>query len=571
VSTARADAVVVGLGAAGGLVAAELALGGLHVVGLDKGPGHTDADFRYKQDEIKYYVRGAGIPGRGPDPITWRPDEGARAVPLPWATEVYPLADPLHLPPAGGTGGGSVRWTAAAWRFREADFRMRGAIAERFGASALPEDCTLADWPIGYRDLEPYYDRVEWELGVSGRAGNVGGRILAGGNPFESPRRRGYPLPPLRRGTADGRFVDASRRLGYHPFPQPAAIASAAYAGRAACTYCGHCHGYPCHVGAKASTNLISLPAAVASGNLDVRPYARATRVFRDPAGRVSGVSYIDVMGRAMDVATEIVVLACYTLENTRLLLLSGIDGSGHTGRHYMTHNYGDLRGVLPEWTNPFMGPQVAGSVIDDVTSELIPDNDAGVVWGSPIIGEGGDIQPIEAAHMRPASVPRWGRALKDWLRESYRHLYQMCSQTTSLPSARAYCDLDPAVRDALGLPALRITHEWSDYDRQAAKYMMGVKRRLAAEMGMTHWWEAPAAPRYHVSNHEAGTYRMGEDPRSSVADRAGQCHQCAGLYLTGGGLFPSYGSYNPTETIQALALWTADHILRGEAAGPSR
>jgi len=561
VRAARADAVVVGLGAAGGLVAAELALGGLRVVGLDRGPSQTDADFRYKQDEIKYYVRGTGIPGRGADPMTWRSDAATRAVPLPWAAEVYPFADPLHLPPAEGTGGGSVRWTAAAWRFREADFRMRSAIVERFGASALPEGCTLADWPIGYRDLEPYYDRVEWELGVCGRAGNVGGRILAGGNPFESPRRRGYPMPPLRRGTADARFVEACRRLGFHPFPQPAAIASRPYAGRAACTYCGHCHGYPCHVGAKASTHL-SLPAAVAAGNLDVRPHARATRVLRDAAGRVRGVSYVDVMNRTVEVASEVVVLACYMLENTRLLLLSGISGGGHAGRHYMTHNYGDLRGLLPEWTNPFMGPQVAGSVVDDVTSELIPDNDAGVVWGSPVIGEGGDVQPIEAAHMRPAGVPRWGGGLKRWLRESYRHLYQMCSQTTSLPSPASWCDLDPELRDPLGLPVLRITHEWSDYDRRAAEYMMGVKRRLAAEMGMTDWWEAPAAPRYHVSNHEAGTYRMGEDPGSSVVDRFGQSHECSGLYLTGGGLFPSYGSYNPTETIQALALWSADHIL---------
>lgn len=559
---ARPDAVVVGLGAAGGVVAGRLAEAGLRVLALEKGPEHGPRDVLLKHDEIRHFVRGELLPRMETDPITWRESPRRRAVVLPWATTLYPLADPFHVPPSLGVGGGSVHWTAVSRRFRESDFRMRSTIVERFGAGALPPETTVADWPIGYEELEPYYDRVEWELGVAGQAGNVGGELVEGGNPFEAPRARGYPMPPLRRGAADGLFAAASERLGYHPFPQPTAIASVPYGGRAACVYCGFCHGYPCHVGAKSSTAVTTIPAGLATGNLELRTGARVLRVERDDSGRrVRGVVYVDADRRRVEVASDVVVLACYALENARLLLVSGVNGNGEVGRHYMTHNYGQLTGLLDEPTNPFVGPQAASSTFDDVASELLPDNDAGVVWGSPVISVPGDFQPIEAAHMRPREVPRWGRPLKEWLRTSFARLYAMCSQTANFPSPAAYCDLDPDVRDAWGEPALRITHGWTDYDRRAAELMMTVKRRVAEEMGVVESWEALAAPHYHVSNHEAGVHRMGDDPATSVVDSFGACHECAGLYALGGGQFPSYGGYNPTETIQALAYRAAERI----------
>src|SRR6266853_1796423 len=225
----RPDVIVVGLGAAGGIIAEQLAKGGAKVVALEKGPEFSDEDFRLKHDEIRYFARGAILPQLTTDPITWRSGEDREAVLLPWATGTLGRGDPLHLPPSIGVGGGTIHWGGASWRIRQADFRMRSAIVERFGESALPEGNTLVDWPLTYDDLEPYYDRVEWELGVSGQAGNIAGQVMPGGNPFEAPRRRGYPMPPLRQTAGNKRFADACRRLGYHPFPQAAAIASVDY------------------------------------------------------------------------------------------------------------------------------------------------------------------------------------------------------------------------------------------------------------------------------------------------------------------------------------------------------
>jgi gluconate 2-dehydrogenase alpha chain len=563
--TDHADAVVVGLGASGGIFAERLASAGMRVVALEKGAHHTEDDFRFKHDELRYYTRMGLSPHMGSDPMTWRAGDDQEATVFPWAVPPHGLG-PLFVSPSIGTGGGTVHWAAWAWRQRESDFRMRSAIVERFGEDALPTDTTLVDWPLTYDDLEPYYDRVEYEQGISGQAGNVAGEILPGGNPFEAPRRRGYPMPPLRPGAANERFVAAAERLGFHPFAAPAGIATESYNGRDACVYCGFCRDFPCHVNAKASTHVTSIPRGLATGNLEIRPFARAFRIDRGADGRVAGVSYFDADGQARDVRAELVVLACYALENTRLLLVSGINENGVVGKHFMTHNYGWFTGTLPDWTNPFMGPAVASSVIDDITSELVPANDDGVLWGSPIISFTGDVQPIEGARNLPPHVPGWGKGLKDWLRENYRRVFSMYSQTPTFPSRRFYCDLDPRVRDGYGQPALRITHDWVEHDVVATESIQRVKRQLAREMGMLDYWEAPLAPPYHLSTHEVGTHRMGEDPATSVVDRFGECHECPGLYVVGGGQFPTYGAYNPTVTIMALAYMSSDHVL--EQAG---
>ncbi|MCW2952184.1 MAG: gluconate dehydrogenase [Conexibacter sp.] len=566
----KTDVVVVGMGASGAIVAQELTRAGVKVVGLDKGPIFRDDDVRFKHDELRYYIRKEIVPHMASDPITWRASSRDTASILPWAVGPLAVDEPLHLPPSTGTGGGSVHWGGASWRMREADFRMRSAIVERFGEAALPEHSSIVDWPISYAELEPYYDRVEWEQGVSGKAGNVGGEILPGGNPFESARRRDFPMPPLRAGAGDGRFVQATRRLGYHPFPQPAAIASTdGFAeGRSACTYCGFCHGYPCHVGAKASTHVTSVPAALATGNLDLRPHSRVVRVLRDARGtRATGVEYLDADGVLCRVDAERVILACYVLENTRLLLVSGIDADGNTGRYFMTHNYGWFTGVMPEDTNPFMGPLTAASVIDDVNAELVPDNDEGVLWGAAIISHSGDIQPMEALHNLPPHAPTWGAGLKEWARQSFRRLHSMYSQTSNFPDERYGIDLDPKVTDPWGQPAMRITHDWVDHDANAVELLLRVKRQIAREMGMTDFWHGPQRPYYHLSTHEAGTHRMGDDPKRSVVDRFGQTHQCAGLYAIGGGQFPTNPGYNPTTTIMALAYLTAEHLCESLGA----
>ena len=256
----RTDAIVVGLGAVGGIIAEQLARDGVKVTALDKGPHYPKDYFRFKQDEIRYYTRGSLVPHLSTDPITWRANDGETATMLPWASGPLGTSEPLHLPPSIGTGGGTLHWGGACWRFREADFRMRTTILQRFGKDALPEDATIVNWPLSYQELEPYYDGVEWELGVSGQAGNIGGELVPGGNPFEAPRRRGYPMPPLQS-------TAGTRRFRWRP---PSDLATIRFRRLRQwrrlsktlkpCVYCGFCHGYPCHVGAKQSTHVTCIP-----------------------------------------------------------------------------------------------------------------------------------------------------------------------------------------------------------------------------------------------------------------------------------------------------------------------
>jgi gluconate 2-dehydrogenase alpha chain len=557
------DVVVLGAGASGAILASELAQKGLKVVCLDKGPHYSDEDFRLKHDEIRYYARGAIVPHITTDPMTWREKNKDSAALLPWVSGPLGTANPLHLPPSLGTGGGSIHWGGACWRFRETEFRMKSTIEERLGKEALPEGSTLVDWPISYLDLEPYYDRVEWELGISGRGSNIAGNGDKGDNPWEAPRQRDYPMPPLRQGPADQRFSDACSRLGFHPFRTAAAIASEPFKGRSGCTYCGYCHGYPCHVNAKTSTHVAALPAGLASGNLEIWDYCRAYKVNRSNDGkRVLGVSYYDPMGRSVDLEADRVILACYALENARLMLASGINRNGEVGKHLMTHAFGFFMGLTPESSNPFMGPLVASTAIEDFSGELVHDYDPTVLWGAPIISWPGDYQPLEIAQSMPADAPRWGAGFRDWMKQNYTRAWAMYSQTANIPTQETYVDLDPHVRDKYGQPALRMTHGWGEADKRGVEFLLKQKRKIAKEMNLTTWWEETTAPEYHLSTHEVGTHRMGEDPERSVVDIFGRSHECENLFVIGGGQFPGYHGYNPTQTIQALAYMTVDHIL---------
>src|SRR5437870_2070024 len=224
-ATEKTDVVIVGMGAAGGILAAELGKAGIKVIGLERGPRLTTADFS-SQDELRYFQRQELRPNAKRQPVTWRPNANARAIPLP------------ILNYGNQAGGGTVHYGAVSWRFHEDDFRARSQTMERYGASAIPKDSSLVDWPLTYAELEPFYDRAEYEIGVSGKAGNLQGRKIDGGNVFEAPRRREFPLPPLVVDQAGANFEAATRKLGYHPLSTPRAIVSQPYNGRPACSYC---------------------------------------------------------------------------------------------------------------------------------------------------------------------------------------------------------------------------------------------------------------------------------------------------------------------------------------------
>src|SRR4029077_2228130 len=215
-ATEKTDVVIVGVGAVGGILAAELGKAGMKVIGLERGPRLTPQDFS-SLDELRYFHRQELRPSDKRQPVTWRPDAKSAAKRLP------------ILNYGNQAGGGTVHYGALCWRFPEDDFRARSQTIERYGASAIPADSSLADWPLSYADLEPYYDRAEYELGVSGKAGNLQGLKIEGGNPFEAPRQRDYPLPPLMVERAAVLFDAGAKKLGLHPFSTPRAIISEPY------------------------------------------------------------------------------------------------------------------------------------------------------------------------------------------------------------------------------------------------------------------------------------------------------------------------------------------------------
>src|SRR5437879_2174706 len=277
-ATEKTDVVIVGVGAAGGILAAELGKAGMKVIGLERGPRLATKDFA-PQDELRYFQRQDLRPHPKRQPVTWRPNTNARATPIP--TQSY----------GNQAGGGTVHYGSVSWRFHEDDFRVRSQTIERYGAATIPEGSSIIDWPLSYADLEPYYDRAEYEIGVSGKAGNLQGRKIDGGNVFEAPRAREYPLPPLDLDQAGMLFDAGARKLGLHPFSTPRAIISRAYKGRPACTYCSYCQAFGCFIGAKSSILVTKLPEADATGNFKLVTGAMTYRVNTDHGGRATGVS----------------------------------------------------------------------------------------------------------------------------------------------------------------------------------------------------------------------------------------------------------------------------------------
>jgi gluconate 2-dehydrogenase alpha chain len=568
-ATRQADVVIVGLGASGAILAKELTAAGLRVLAIEKGPDYAPEDFWLKFDELRYSIRCGISPTMDVDPITWRPDSGTEATLLPWA--VGPGAgNPLFLPPSLGVGGGSIHYACWHWRNMEEDFRMRSVVLEHFGEQALPEGSRIVDWPVTYAELEPYYAKLEREIGVSGKAGNINGQIQPGGNPFEAPRSGEFPFPPIRPSASNQPFVDACNALGYHPFPVPVSIISEDSGERKACTYCGFCRDYGCHVGAKSSTQDALVPAARATGNLEILANCRVQKVNVDADGRTRSVSYIDASGEQHEAQGDLVILSAYALENVRLLLASNINANGAVGKWYTIHNYHWFSGILPEDTAIYAGPAAGGWGIDDFNTTFHQYSDGSFLMGTPIMYFAGDTQPIEGVKNMPPGTPMWGKEFKEYLRSNYRRRFGMYSQIATLPVESNFLDLDPTHKDPWGQPALRITHSWGPHDKAAGRWINDIKHKIAQEMGALQVWEAPLDPPYHVTTHEHGGTVMGNDPSDSVVSSYGQSHESPNLFVIGGGTFPTLSAYNPTATLQALAYRTADYITREIKTGGS-
>jgi len=554
------DVVIIGLGAAGGIAALPLAQAGLDVIGLEAGGWLTRRDFA--PDELRNNYRGwpQGIQKANQEIPTSRPNASSPTSPR---GAIHPMQNAV--------GGTTLHYWAQSWRLNPWDFKVVSETKRRYGAARIPAGSTVEDWPFGLEELEPFYDKVEYEIGVSGQAGNVNGKIDPRGNPFEGPRKRPYPMPPLRGNEFLDRMAAAARTIGWTPFPGPAAVNSRTYQNRSACMYHGFCNRGGCHVDAKNSTAVTTIPRAQATGHLKVVTRAHVTTIQVDDSGRMTGVNYLTDDVEYFQPA-KVVLLASYTYENTRLLLLSkskafpnGLSNNHQqVGRHYFSHHQGaGVSALFPFNLNSWYGLPAQGVAVDNWADDNF--DHAGVDFvGGGNLWVYSDRRPIGAAGMNTfGKAPGWGSAWKAFIKENADRSNTAYLQKTTLPYEDNYLDLDPVATDPLGYPVCRITAEYKENERRIGAFIQDKMEQWYREAGAIAIQRGPVGGPMGVSTHAYGGTRMGDNIDTNVVNRFGFSHEVPNLGVLGASVMGTSGARNPTLTSQALAWRTADYLVK--------
>lgn len=566
------DAVMVGMGWTGAILARELTKAGLNVVGLERGADRTPGeDFTLPaiRDELRYVNRLELMQDNSTDTITFRNASAELALPIRRFGAFLP---------GEGVGGSGIHWGGLTWRFLPADFRIRSALAERYGTKAIPDDMTIQDWPVSYDELEPYYERFERLCGVSGKAGNLRGRKVAGGNVFEGPRQNEYPNKPLKPSTPGSMFAEAATGLGYHPFPMPVSIASAPYTNSeglmlGACEYCGFCNRNGCEANAKASPIVAVMPALRRDPKFELRTGAFVSRLIYDKAAKkVEGVLYTDLRtGQEYEQPAGIVVLSAFVFGNTQMMLLSGIgapydraSGQGVVGKNYgYQFEAGGTAWFEGKEFNSFMDSPGMAMCIDDFNGENFDHAGLGF-FGGGFMSSGNAGGVLEGAPL-PHGSPRWGAGWKQANVKWYGRAARFNTEGSIYANRDNYLDLDPTYRDALGRPLLRLTYNPTDNDQKMSHYLLAKLEGVIQAMSPTHYQMNPRPRRFTVvpyqSTHNTGGTMMGHDPRSSAVNRYLQAWDAHNLFVMGSSVFPQQHGYNPTGTVGALAYWSAQAI----------
>ena len=530
------DFIVVGSGASGGIMARELARAGHSVVVMEQGPRMAPEEFEH--DELKYRNLSGITNNPANNPQSFRNDASQKAQTSP---------DRNALTYARIVGGSSAHFNANFWRLHEIDF-IEGS---RFGSIA---GASLVDWPITYAELEPYYTKVEWEVGVSG---------LAGASPFDPPRSKPYPMPPLPVKSSGVLFERGARKLGLHPFPAPMAINSIFYKDRPPCIQCGLCGGFACEVMAKSSSVWTVIPEAEATGKCEVRPESYVFRIGMNATGRATGVHYYDGDRKEQFQKARAVVVCANGSETPKLLLNSATNAfshglansSGAVGRYLMFNKGGGAMARFEQPLNEYKGANVTRILHDFYDS----DPKRGFYGGGGFDARSGG--PLTWGQSVPKGTPTWGPGFKEYL-ESYTYWMNCSGHGTSLAQETNRIDIDPELKDAWGVPAMRVTYKDHPDDVKHANWQVerageimdaaGAKQIVPGEVG-----EARGGV------HLLGTCRMGNDPATSVIDKYHRTHDVRNLFLCDGSSMVTSGRGQPTQTIEALAFRAAEHIAK--------
>ncbi len=565
------DVVIVGLGWTGAILAHELTEAGLDVVAIERGPWRdtaTDFNIGYAQDELRYGIRRDLFLQPVQETFTMRNAPSQTAL---------PMRDFGSFLLGTGVGGAGSHWNGHTWRFWPSDFQLKSHLTERYGAAKFA-DLTIEDWGVTYDEMEHAYDRFEYLAGISGKAGNIQGKLQDGGNPFEGSRQRDYPLPPMQMTYAPTLFAEAARSVGFHPFPTPSANLSKDYVNplgiaMGQCTFCGFCERFGCANYSKASPHTTVLPVLMRKSNFEARCNCEVLHVNLDASGKMAkGVTYIDASGEEWEQPADMVLLCAYGLHNARLMMLSKIGkiydpntGEGTVGRNYAYQTTAGMQLFFDDKNfNPFIAAGSLGQTVDDFNGDAFDHGPLNFVGGAGINCIPTNGRPI-SYRPTPPGTPRWGSAWKKATADNYLRTLSFGSQGSSYAARTNYLDLDPTYTDRFGRPLMRMTFDFPDNDIRMSNWVSDRMEQIAKALNPRQmvsvrrsksWNSVP-----YQSTHNTGGATMGANPKTSAVNRYLQSWDVPNVFVIGASAFPQNPGKNPTGTVGALAYWAADAI----------
>jgi choline dehydrogenase-like flavoprotein len=581
----KASVIVVGSGAGGSVAAWALRRAGHEVLILEKGrnlipglgTGHGLGS-RFGNDEVK-----SGRSFENQDPLL-EPRTGRSQAEAAQGVDRSFVGDINDLPTV--VGGGTIHWDAKVPRFWRQDFKGLSTHGPVPGAN-------VADWPLTYDELAPYYDAVEDRLGAQGDVKQIPASTLA-----QAPRKHQFPVPPNPPMYAGKLLKEGAASLGYTAYPFPMAVNSVeGHHGRARCNSCGYCSGFGCPINARGGAAVSFLHDALLAGaKLRPRSFVYKIETTRD-GKRARGVSYLDADGKRHTESADIVIVAGSAIETARLMLMSATAAHPHglsnrsdqLGRNLMFHFFTLGVGFFAEDLHAWRGPNTTFTIDDFVGPYKGPEAQAA---GLPylkggICETGGTLLLLQEAQLYGAPPNSWGAAHKNLMRASpFRaHLAGLSMVGEDMPQEANRVDLDPKVRDVYGFPVPRVTRSAHKFEIAASAYYgdklaaicaaaPGALSGQVVPVGTVAESGGPAADIAAgpaATAHVMGTARMGSDPRRSVVDRWGRAHEIENLFLADGSVFASSGGFNPTNTIMALSLRMATHIAGAAAPGSKK
>lgn len=574
-SLPKTDVVIIGGGWTGLLMAKELgARTSLNVVVLERGEkARTTGTYAETMDEVDYLARLRMMQDVSQETVTLRHTSKDKSRPIRQLASFYP---------GTGVGGSGEHWGGSYPRYQPDTFDLYTKTVERYGVRKLPENNAVKDFGLTWKDVEPYMASTERLVGVSGKAGNINGKLIDGGNIFEGPRSTEYPMPPAKVTYYCHMFEEAAKKLGYHPYPAAAAINTQTFKNidgitREACVDCGYCGFYGCMVGAKSQPSNILLPVIRRQKGVTIRTGSTARRILRDNStknGKVTGVTYMDNTGEEVFQPADLVFLSTFTFNNTRMLLLSGLgrpydpvtgrDGVGSNLTHQVN---GGPQAFFQKPLNRFIGSATLGMRIGDFEGDVFDHSNLNFIRGGTLSGGSGGAQPIAVFGATPSAVKaRWGSEWKKAAIESYDYIGGVGCTGEHIGYKTNYMDLDPVYKDRFGDPLLRMTMDWNENERNMMAYMIPKAMEIARAMGATEV-NAPApmghyvATRYQTTHLQGGTI-MSPTPETGVLNNYSQHWEYSNLFVLGASAYPQTGSANPTSTVLALTARTADAVI---------